>query len=410
MTVAFPILRRSIAKKPPGWAEQRIGDVVELVNGFPFPSDSFSIAGDIPLIRIRDLTASEFETYIQRPAPQRVMVRNGDIVVGMDGGFNVVRWNRGPAALNQRLCLLRPKSGVDIRFVAYWLPALLRVLNDLAYSTTVKHLSSGEILSERVLMPALEEQQRIANFLDDEVARIDLIIELRRSQRAGLQERLASWLDERLVRALSASANRPLADLTDRKRPIQYGIVLPGPDFPGGVPIVKGGDIGSGRIATGPLQRTDPAIDAVYARSRVVGGDIVIAIRGSVGELATVPDSLSGANLTQDSARIAPWGVDPRWLLAALRTPTVQARMQRLVTGATVKGINIFDLRRIPVPTPALPEQQMLAAQISDIETGTSEAVSAIDRSEALMAERRQGLINAAVTGQLDVTTARAVA
>lgn len=409
MTVAFPLLRQSF-DSPEGWTEQRVGDLVELINGFPFPSESFSHAGAIPLVRIRDLAANEFETYIRPPIPERVMIRDGDVVIGMDGEFNVVRWARGPAALNQRLCLLRPKPGVDIRFVAYWLPALLRILNELAYSTTVKHLSSGEILAERVIVPPEQEQRRIADFLDDQVARLDRGIALRKAQRVALLGRHDAWLDDRLIRSIGEAPSKPLALLADPHRPIQYGIVLPGPDFPGGVPIIKGGDIGSGRIFTGPLQRTDPEIDAAYARSRVIPGDLVIAIRGSVGEIAAVPDTLAGANLTQDSARIAPAGVDAGWLEAVMTSRTVQSRMERFVTGATVKGINIFDLRRVPIPTPDSRRQKELASAAAGHKSTVNSAVAAIDRSDGLLRERKQALITAAVTGQFDVTTARAVA
>jgi type I restriction enzyme S subunit len=71
----------------------------------------------MPLVRIRDLFAKEFSTYVTGPIPPSVVLRDGDIVIGMDGDFETVLWRRGPAALNQRLCLLRPRDGVDARFV-----------------------------------------------------------------------------------------------------------------------------------------------------------------------------------------------------------------------------------------------------------------------------------------------------
>ena len=49
--------------------------------------------------------------------------------------------------------------------------------------------------------------------------------------------------------------------LNDPLRPVMYGIVLAGPNFPGGVPIIKGGDVKPGRLSSDLLARTDPAID-----------------------------------------------------------------------------------------------------------------------------------------------------
>jgi type I restriction enzyme S subunit len=199
----------------------------------------------------------------------------------------------------------------------------------------------------------------------------------------------------------------PLAHLTDQFRQIMYGIVLPGPNVAEGVPIIKGGDVAANRLSLRTLNRTTREIESGYVRSRVKGGDIVIAIRGSVGEIAVVPDELTGANLTQDAARIsvAP-GVSLDWLRLILESPAVVHQIQQRVTGATIKGINIWDLKRVLVPTPDLAEQTSLAASVSR-SLGTHEALrSRVARHSTLLAERRQTLITAAVTGQIDVSTA----
>jgi type I restriction enzyme S subunit len=71
--------------------------------------------------------------------------------------------------------------------------------------------------------------------------------------------------------------------------------------------------------------------------------------------------------------------------------------------GATVRGINIFDLKRASIPTPPLSEQIEISEFITDetakLDTLTAEAQHAID----LLQERRSALISAAVTGQIDV-------
>jgi len=118
------------------------------------------------------------------------MIRDDDIVIGMDGDFNLVTWTRGPAALNQRLCALRPREDVDMRFLAYYLPHVLSVINDLTFSTTVKHLSSMDVLGERLLLPPLSEQRRIADFLDTETGRVDSLRQLTESQLKSLDHRL----------------------------------------------------------------------------------------------------------------------------------------------------------------------------------------------------------------------------
>jgi type I restriction enzyme S subunit len=262
----------------------------------------------------------------------------------------------------------------------------------------------------QVALPPMDEQRRIADFLDDQVSRLDHVIELRQTQPALLKERYRSRLQGALIDDQDTNPRRPLAVLCDPARPIQYGIVLPGPNFPGGVPIIKGGDVGARRMDADLLQRTQPEIDAQYARSRVAGGDIVISIRGSYGEVCQVPVALSGANLTQDSARIAPSGVDGDWLQAVLETPDLQTQMAMRATGAMVKGLNIFELRRLQVPTPDHSTQVALARVALQERERLDRLTGLLDRSLALLQERKQSLITASVTGRFDVTTARSVA
>lgn len=182
------------------WRTQRIQDMAVLVNGYPFDSADFSAAGEVPLVRIRDILAKEFETFVPaNKVPSTALVRNDDVLIGMDGDFNVVLWNRGDAALNQRVCLIRTDETADARFLAYALPDHLGVINDLTYSTTVKHLSSWQILHINLEAPDVVEQRVIADYLDQEAALIDALVAkqeefigLLRERRTHAREVLAS--------------------------------------------------------------------------------------------------------------------------------------------------------------------------------------------------------------------------
>lgn len=303
------------------------------------------------------------------------------------------------------LCL-RPGSTTEPRYLQYL--TLSRPWLDHAeltsYGTKMPRTSWDLMGGLQISNLGLREQRRIADFLDDRVARIDQIITARRRQFFMVQAHKVSALEELIL--ASGGAVRPLQTLTDPARPIQYGIVLPGPDVVGGVPIIKGGDIGSGRLDRLELNRTDPEIERAYMRSRVRPGDLVIAIRGSVGEVAVVPDDLAMANLTQDSARIASHECDPAWLRAVIESPGVQALMSARITGSTVKGINIQDLRKIPVPVPEVREQREVGAMADVLRETAAEHLTGLHQSITLMQEYKQSLITAAVTGEIDVATA----
>jgi type I restriction enzyme S subunit len=314
-----------------------------------------------------------------------------------------------PSVASTEFVVLRPiGSRVDSRYLAYMLGSetFRQNLDSQVRSVTRSHqrVEPEAISQARVHLPSLEDQRRIADFLGDQVAHIDNIIAARQAQLTLLRDWESARLDDLCCRA--DVPTRPLQAFTDSARPIQYGIVLPGPHFPGGVPIIKGGDVAAHRLKLDLVSRTDPEIEARYPRSRMRAGDLVMAIRGGVGELGVVPDELDGANLTQDTARIAPLGVDAAWLRWVLASRTIQSSILQRVTGATITGINIGELRRLPVPVVDAAEQAAVALAANRLMETSRMHREQVDRAVALLRERKRSLIAAAVTGDLDVTTA----
>ena len=143
----------------------------------------------------------------------------------------------------------------------------------------------------------------------------------------------------------------PLNDLIKTDRPITYGILKPGTGFPGGIPVVKVKDMQNGIIDESDLLLTSPEIDTQYQRSKLCKGDLLISIRGSVGRMAIVPESLEGANITQDTARLTiDESYNSVYVRGVLESAPLQIEMERNIRGVAVKGINIGFLRELQIP------------------------------------------------------------
>jgi len=152
-----------------------------------------------------------------------------------------------------------------------------------------------------------------------------------------------------------------LSDLVPREKPIVYGIVQAGPEFPGGIPYIKSSNVGA-KIDPASLSRTSPAIAHKYRRSVVRPGDIVFSLRGNIGQLSIVPDTLPEANLTQGTARISTNGRALNAFVAeALKSPNLQKRIDIVSKGSTFREISLEELRDLELPLPPLPEQRKIA-------------------------------------------------
>jgi len=155
----------------------------------------------------------------------------------------------------------------------------------------------------RFSIPDLYTQKAIADFLDRETTRVDQLIEKKKRFLNLADERWRATLNHIIFpnspdwkRLPSGWRKVRLKYLTDLNRPIMYGIVLPGPNMEEGPMIVKGGDVKPGRLRPDRLCRTTYEIEAGYARSRLKAGDLVISIRGGIGDIEIVPPEIDGAN------------------------------------------------------------------------------------------------------------------
>lgn len=416
----------------PTWSRVRLREVAQVQNGFAFKSALFSKDNGIPLLRIRDVGSNDPDTFIDGEVDPDYIVQRGDIVIGMDGDFRAARWDGPPAALNQRVCRIIPASeAYDGRFLFHTLQPYLDAVNRATSAITVKHLSSSTVGDLPLPLPPLAEQDRIVAAIEEAFSKLD-------AGEAGLRtvrQLLKRMRDAVLTAAVTGRlvpqdptdtpATKLLADLgirsTDRldselpagwewatldslndpQRPICYGILMPGPDLPEGVPYVKVRDVKGGRVLVEQLHRTSPEIEAKYARSRIGPDDLLVTIRGSFGRTALVPFGLGVANITQDTARVALRAAEPRYVALVIDSPSGQRWLATVSRGVAVKGVNIRDLRLVPVPLPPAEEQARIVAEVERQLSFIEACERAVDAGLARSTALRRSILKAAFEGRL---------
>lgn len=163
-----------IGNIPKHWKIEKGKYLLQILPGFPADSNLFVQDDDaFPLIRIRDIDSDTTEINYSGEVPENYIITKGDILVGMDGDFNIAQWKGPNALLNQRVCKISGTNKVLGKYAFYVLPKLLKRINDVTYATTVKHLSTYDILNSKLPVPLYSEQQAIADYLDAKCAEID---------------------------------------------------------------------------------------------------------------------------------------------------------------------------------------------------------------------------------------------
>jgi type I restriction enzyme S subunit len=184
----------------------------------------------------------------------------------------------------------------------------------------------------------------------------------------------------------------PAAALVEPTAPICYGVVQVGQDTNGGVPIVAIKYVKE--VATAPLHRTSTAVEQLYSRSRVRGGDVLISVKGTIGRVGIVPNGFTG-NISRELARLRPkQEYSEEYIGHQLESDLTQARIARAVVGTTRLEFSIAALRRFELPVPrSIAEQRAIAAALSDVDALLVALNRAIEKKRGLKQAAKQQLL-----------------
>ena len=159
-----------------------------------------------------------------------------------------------------------------------------------------------------------------------------------------------------------------LGDLVE-ERGVSYGIVQPGSETPDGVPIVRVNNIRNGRIDTADMLKVGADVEAKFQRSRLRGGEVLLTLVGTLGEVAIVPTNLRGWNVAR-AVGVIPVRKDPGslWVSICLRSAFIQHCIRTWATTTVQATFNLRDLAKLPIPIPPTDTREAIAAVLGALD------------------------------------------
>ena len=341
---------------------KKLTDLCDILYGYAFDSKCFTEDSSFPqLVRIRDIKRGFSETYYSGEYPAEYVLTSGDLLIGMDGEFNIARWKVDGALLNQRICKIVAKEGTNEEYIRFFLSKYLKKIEEKTSFATVKHLSAKEINRIEIIIPELSKQKTIANSL----SKLEKNIELRKKE---LQ------LLDNLIKARFVEM---FGDPKLNNKEWNSGIVSEYYEVKGGKRIPKGMGY-SDKITQHPyLRATDMKnetiidddihyiVDEVYEhikRYTVKGGDIYLTNVGvNLGMAGVIPKKYDGANLTENAVKLVPKKENVLasvFMAHYINSPGIQDYINERKMSVGVPKLAIFRIETMPILLPPLELQE----------------------------------------------------
>ena len=145
-----------------------------------------------------------------------------------------------------------------------------------------------------------------------------------------------------------------LESLLRDSKSIAVGVMYPGPDTPGGVPLLKVGDVKDGSVPIKPSYCISAETDEEHKRTKLVGDELLITLVGNPGECVVVTPEMAGWNPARAIAVVRLHDTSLRTYLKTVLESTAGRHLIDSVLNTTVqKTLNLKDIRKLPIPLPS---------------------------------------------------------
>ncbi len=158
---------------------------------------------------------------------------------------------------------------------------------------------------------------------------------------------------------------RTVGSLLSSDRGISVGVMYPGENFDGGVPLIRVGDLVAGKISLRPTFRISPEVHREYRRTELVGGECLITLVGRPGMAAVVPAKMAGWNAARALAVLRL--IDPddaQFLTYALAAPEVQNTIRNWCNTTVQATLNLKEIKQLPVPWPEARQRAQITSAL----------------------------------------------
>jgi len=368
----------------------KLGEVCEILSGYAFKSSQFNDKKiGLPLIRIRDVERGFSDTYFEGAYPEEYLIKNGDLLITMDGSFILKKWEGDLALLNQRVCKIKiTDKSVDEGYIAWLIPKFLKEIEDKTPFVTVKHLSVAEIKDISFVLPNKLEQKLISKKLNT----ISHIYDFRKIQSEGLNELVKSRFNEMFGDPVLNEMGWEKHRLSKLTLKIGSGATPRGGResyVNEGIALIRSMNVYDGKFIFKDLAYLTNVQAEKLNNVIVESDDVLLNITGaSVSRCCIVPQIILPARVNQHVSiiRCKKHLLSPIFLNQLLITSEFKSLLQKIgeSSGATRQAITKNQIEELTIPLPPLSLQNEFADFVAQVDKSQLAIQKSLEELETL--------------------------
>ena len=365
---------------PFAWTTAHLNEIAHVEMGQSPDSRFYNDQGDgLPFFQGKAEFGALYPTARKWCSQPTKIAELGDILLS-------VRAPVGPTNIaNEKCCIGRGLSAIHAtapisqKYLLHFFRHVEPWLAQQGTGTTFTAVSGGFLRELDVPLAPLNEQRRIADKLDAVLARVDvcrdrldripnILKRFRQSVVSAATDGLltSDWRIRSYGSADRSVTTTTLVEQCLQGRVITYGVIKLGDETPHGVPCLRTSNVRWLQVDTEGMKKIALALSNEYSRTILKGGEVLVNVRGTLGGVAVATSAMIGWNVSREVA-VVPVDqskVNPQFLALWVGAERSQRWLRGVEKGVAYTGINIEDLRTLPLEFPSLEEQAEIVRRV----------------------------------------------
>lgn len=350
----------------------KLSEVGKIVSGAtPKTSEPKYYGGEIPWLTPADLSGYDRKyishgsrniTQMGYDSCSTQIMPAGTVLFSSRAPIGYVAIAQNPICTNQGFKSIVPNKNVNSEFLYYQLKYLRSQIQDMGSGTTFKEISAKKLGDVQVVLPGLDEQERIVTRIEELFSELDNAVEtLEKAKRqlavyrqAVLKDTFSNICEMRTIRQMSSivtSGSRGWAQYYSTQ----------------GAKFIRIGNLTRNRIHIdmNDVQYVSLPDGAEGKRTKLQPNDVLVSITADLGSIGLVPIDIGEAYVNQHIAMIRFNHPNQGKLMAwYLRSEYGQKDLLKNRRGGGKLGLGLDDVRSTMVPDVSDQQAEEIIEQI----------------------------------------------